>query len=874
MITESKSEQFIGEINDHNLSEPPSVENEDSNEIPSKNCYSSFGEKLSPNIMTFSVEKNKFGRSKLYQKIEKFKNSSNSSLNDTKDYSELMTNSQGINEILKPKDKPEKLMSLFRNNERIEKKSLASHIGVRDFSISKHTLNKILTEEKKRCILTKVDKSLTPNLQNLIFETFCSHFLFNCFGQSQKTMLMENFNCFSAEKGNTILQEGEFTENIYFLEKGCVMKIKKGKLLTKIEKTNIFGEETILSINAISCTYVAYEDCIVWGIHKSVIAKILLAMNEEKYKENRKFLEPLSFFSSLSETQKDELAFNMMDVSYVKGKTVIDENADAQNFFIIKKGCALVTQQNQFLYYLNEGDSFGDNFFLKSQRNFTVKADSNILNCLCINKKQFRKILGKNSDNMIVNTSIRTMLKKSFFFSKISSIFHEKILKEIRVECFLKEMNIDVCVSQDDIELIFVTDGSAISNDKKTVYGPGQIIGEEIFFEKNTKIPSGIFLTEDSILGFITKNQIEKIIGMKIKEALKKEKKNQKKCNSHFMDQKKKKIEINPAKILIIKEIGEGVSGLVLLVKYEYCYYALKIISKGWIVENKLESYIRNEKKIHDKICFPLITSLVTTWKDDISIYFLLEYIQGKDLFEIVNEKGVLELSETVYLAASLLLTLEYLHMKGIIHRDIKPENIMINQEGFTKVCDLGFGKILISNSERSYTICGTHYYMAPEMIMGKGYSFLIDYWSMGVVLFESFYGRLPFAADVEDPYLICEEIIKKKLIFPKEIRNKNIKNLIQQLLSKSPENRLGDGGVNGLKAHKMFENVEWDAIVDRSFTSPFKMFMNFTMNDSFESNEGKHLTLAQVLENQNIQCLKELTDKLVSDYKDWDNIF
>ena len=266
---------------------------------------------------------------------------------------------------------------------------------------------------------------------------------------------------------------------------------------------------------------------------------------------------------------------------------------------------------------------------------------------------------------------------------------------------------------------------------------------------------------------------------------------------------------------------------------------------------------------------------MVTTWKDNISIYFLMEYIQGKELYEILNSKGVLEVSEIIYLAASLILTLEYLHLRGIIHRDLKPENIMINNEGCVKVCDLGFGKMLLSNSDRSYTIVGTHHYMSPEMILGKGYSFLVDYWSLGVILYESFFGKLPYGDGMEDPFMICQDIIKKKLTFPKEFRNKNIKLLIQQFLNKSADKRLGLGGLEELKSQQIFEEINWEKLLERKVESPFKMFMNFTKksNDDAIQTE-KYLTLAEVLENQDLQNLKEITDKLVSDYKDWDDIF
>ena len=854
MITEAKSEQFlsnsmsdldkIGQI-------PNALECEQ--ESPSKNCLTSEGgDKTSMDNMTFSIDITNPNncKSKLLKKIDEFKLNNLPEEHKNNDH---MTYSHGIKEILKPKESN----------------------GVKNFSINKQTLHLILKkEEKKQSILMKkLEKTINPNIKAAIYYALNSHFLFHSLTESQKNVLIEHFSCFSVETANTILQEGEITECIYFIEKGSVAKLIKGKVLYKISKNNIIGSEMILSINQMTCSYIALESCILWGIRSKILAQIMLSMNEEKYNENRKFLEPLPFFSSLSETQKDELSYNMDDLMYVKWKTIISEQDDVEKFFIIKEGCVLVTQKNNFLYYLNKGDSFGDNFFMKTKRNFTVKVESNYVNCLCINKKKFQRILGKNSENLIINGNIRMMLKKSFFFSKLSPLILEKIFKEISVLCYDSNTNVQIQNDQKEIQLCFIADGTLISYENENVFNPGLIIGEELFLDESYQMPLELKTTQDSVLGFITKSQIEKITGMKGIKNFKKHLERKNRVNSTIITEKKK-LEIDVSKVFIIKEIGEGVSGLVFLVRYEYKYYALKIISKGWIIENKLENYIRNEKKIHQKIVFPLVTSLVTTWKDDISVYFMMEYIQGKELFEIYHDKGVLEVSEIIYLAASLILTLEYLHMKGIIHRDLKPENIIIDEKGCIKVCDLGFGKILISNSERSYTIVGTHNYMSPEMIMGKGYSFLVDYWSLGVLLYEAFYGKLPFADNIEDPYLICEEIIKTKLVFPKEIRNKNVKNLIHQLMSKSPEIRLGGGGVDGLKALGMFETVNWEGVLDNTMESPFKMFMNFTAKNFNYKQES--ISLAEVMDNQDVKGLKEMTMKLnrESDFPDWDTIF
>ena len=127
--------------------------------------------------------------------------------------------------------------------------------------------------------------------------------------------------------------------------------------------------------------------------------------------------------------------------------------------------------------------------------------------------------------------------------------------------------------------------------------------------------------------------------------------------------------------IKIIKEIGEGITGIILLVSYNDALYGLKIISKGWIVENNLEKYLIKEKTICDNINFSFITRLCLTFKDDISIYFMTEFIKGVEFYDFLRTIGILKSLEARFYISSLLLSIHYLHLKGIVHRDIKPEN-------------------------------------------------------------------------------------------------------------------------------------------------------------------------------------------------------
>jgi cGMP-dependent protein kinase len=181
-----------------------------------------------------------------------------------------------------------------------------------------------------------------------------------------------------------------------------------------------------------------------------------------------------------------------------------------------------------------------------------------------------------------------------------------------------------------------------------------------------------------------------------------------------------------------IRTLGSGNYGTVCLVKNKNnnVLYSIKAISIKNTVNDNMCSSLLLEKQILLQIDHQFIVKLVKSLKDKKFIYFLEEYINGKDLFDTIREIGLLSKYQNQFYSASLFLTLNFLHTKKIIFRDIKPENIMVCKNGYIKLIDFGAAKII---SDQTNTIIGTPHYMAPEVIMGKGYSFQIDFWSVGI---------------------------------------------------------------------------------------------------------------------------------------------
>jgi cGMP-dependent protein kinase len=147
------------------------------------------------------------------------------------------------------------------------------------------------------------------------------------------------------------------------------------------------------------------------------------------------------------------------------------------------------------------------------------------------------------------------------------------------------------------------------------------------------------------------------------------------------------------------------------------------------------------------------------------------------------------------FYVASMILAIEYLHSHRIVYRDIKPENIMVNEKGQMRLIDMGTAKVLGIEGEipRTYTILGTPHYMAPEILLGKGYGLKVDLWSIGVVLFEFMCGMVPFGDDCEEPYDVYQQVISQKLSFPSYFyvpKNKMAAKMMTQLMNRSADGR------------------------------------------------------------------------------------
>lgn len=217
------------------------------------------------------------------------------------------------------------------------------------------------------------------------------------------------------------------------------------------------------------------------------------------------------------------------------------------------------------------------------------------------------------------------------------------------------------------------------------------------------------------------------------------------------------------------------------------------------------------------------MVEMITTFETQKNVYILTELITGGQLRDVTNGK-VLNKKQVQFYIGSMVLVLESLHQLNILYRDIKTENVMIDAQGYCKLVDFGLAKKL-EESLRTFTVVGTLYYMAPEVIQGQGYSFEADSWSLGVLMYELLCGRVPFGEDADDDGVIVNSILEDDLVFPSRYNDNAGKKLLEGLLNKNSGQRLGaDGSWNNVKEHKFFKSEPklFSKLIGREMPAPF----------------------------------------------------
>ncbi|CAK55725.1 unnamed protein product (macronuclear) [Paramecium tetraurelia] len=291
----------------------------------------------------------------------------------------------------------------------------------------------------------------------------------------------------------------------------------------------------------------------------------------------------------------------------------------------------------------------------------------------------------------------------------------------------------------------------------------------------------------------------------------------------------------------LIKCIGVGGFSRVYLVKKKDNgqFYALKLIDKKFIFDNAKEVIVQNERDIMVRMENQYIIKLHYAFETRFYIAFVLEYSAGGELFYHLRKLKRLNEQEAQYYFVEVCIGMAYLHSQNIVYRDIKPENILLDLYGHMMLSDFGLSKPNMEDGELAYSFCGSPEYMAPEMLMKSGHSYLVDCYCLGALLYELVFGLPPFYS--HDTQEIYNAILTENVQFPDYVQiSDELKDLIIKLLQKDPDKRLGKkGGITEILTHVWFHNVDFEGIVNQTLPPPYKPEPQRYNFDEEEFNKG-----------------------------------
>ncbi|XP_025419227.1 atypical protein kinase C isoform X2 [Sipha flava] len=285
----------------------------------------------------------------------------------------------------------------------------------------------------------------------------------------------------------------------------------------------------------------------------------------------------------------------------------------------------------------------------------------------------------------------------------------------------------------------------------------------------------------------------------------------------------------------LIRVIGRGSYAKVLMVelKKTKCIYAMKVIKKALVTDDEDIDWVQTEKHVFETASnHPFLVGLHSCFQTASRLFFVIEFVRGGDLMFHMQRQRRLPEEHARFYAAEISLALNFLHTKGIIYRDLKLDNVLLDHEGHIKLTDYGMCKEGIRAGDTTCTFCGTPNYIAPEILRGEDYGFSVDWWALGVLLYEMLAGRSPFdiAGASENPDQNTEDylfqvILEKTIRIPRSLSVKAA-SVLKGFLNKNPIDRLGcnrDTGFYDIITHPFFKSIDWEILEQKQVSPPYK---------------------------------------------------
>jgi len=536
-------------------------------------------------------------------------------------------------------------------------------------------------------------------------------------------------------------------------------------------------------------------------------------------------------FSHLDSEQRLVVCSEMYKVTVAKDECLINQGEEGNTFYVVEEGEFVITVKDVGqVDTLKKGRCVGELALLyNAPRAATVQCSEGPAVVWCVDRGSFRKAL-MEVHTASTDENLR-VLKKCELLAPLLSSELELIDQALEMKVFAE----NECIFKmgDEGDRFYVVKSGEVAGEAKdgTTFEltMGGFFGERALLTNEPRAATLTAKTKEVECLTLTKEDFDLLLGP-LDDIMKRNLEEYEKPDDERKPIGHKKVSVEKsdddcncelADLETIGILGRGAFGTVSLVKDPATgkSYALKAIRKNQVVEMGQQSHILNEKKVMTMLDNPFLVNLRATYKDEYRLYFLLEACLGGELFTILRKLRSFDEPTARFYSSCVVEAFDYMHQRDIIYRDLKPENLVLTDTGYLKVTDFGFAKVV---SNKTFTLCGTPDYLAPEIVTGQGHGKGVDWWTLGILIYEMLASFPPFFDD--EPMMTYRKIIQGKFKYPRYLSAQS-KDLISKLLKPKSTKRIGviKGGVDLIRNHAWFADFSWDELRNLTLNPPIK---------------------------------------------------
>lgn len=669
-------------------------------------------------------------------------------------------------------------------------------------------------------VYSKSDESI-----HFIDNSLADNFIFASLAESERRQLIDAMMMENVQAATIIIQQGEVGDFFYVVESGQVSFSVDGKYVGASSQGGSFGELALLYNCPRAATCVANTDCKLWKVDQKTFRYMLANNNSSQQKDIHEVLRKVPFLSELEDSTLTRITDVLTTVSFPQGERIINKGDVGEVFYILRDGTVKVHDigfgASQYVdQFLISGDWFGERALLTGEPRLAHCTAETACSTLCLSRDTFEKTLGPLQGLINHSMKKRVLMGVPIFANSHFQPYEMTRLTDFVTEVQLLKGTVLAQEGQPAKKNMYLIKTGRIetANDNGMIneLGPGDYFGETAIQEADNSIShQTITVKEDSVCGILTQASIESVIGSVSKLG---------KPLPPVATKLNRSLRLKD--MVKTRILGVGTFGKVWLVnsKKSGISYALKMLAKREIIgHHQVEGVIR-EKNIMSSISHPFVVNLISTFQDARSLYMLIEIVQGGELFSVIHTEtrdGVPNANARFY-AACILESLSHLHHRHICYRDLKPENVLVDKKGYGVLVDLGFAKIVV---DKTYTLCGTPEYLAPEIILSKGHDKGVDYWAYGILIYEMLVGRSPFYTYGSDQVSLFKRIVQVKYGYPQQVQVTELaQDLIARLIVRRQANRFGclARGDIDIRDHPWLAVIDTDKLLNKKIPAPW----------------------------------------------------